>query len=90
MISISHKCNNKGDKMKDKYCVNCKYHEELGFYGSNYCVRENSGRMNEVTGEREFDCKDLCARVRNMECRGNWFEPKKSFITKLICLFKGE
>ena len=46
--------------------------------------------MNEVTGKREFDCKDLCGRVRNMECHGNWFEPKKSFMAKLICLFKGE
>lgn len=76
--------------MKENYCVNCKYHKELGFYGSNYCVRENSGRMNEVTGEMEFDCKDLCDSVRVFYCEGNWFEPKKSFMTKLICLFKGE
>ena len=50
--------------MKDNYCVNCKYHKELGFYKSDYCVRPSSGRINEVTGKKEFDCKDLCDRVR--------------------------
>ena len=74
--------------MKDNYCVNCKYHKELGFYKSDYCVRPSSGRINEVTGKKEFDCKDLCDRVRMVECKGGWFEPKKSFMDKLICLFK--
>ena len=48
------------------------------------------GRLNEVTGGRLFECKDLCGYVRTVYCQGNWFEPEKSFIDKLICLFKGE
>ena len=76
--------------MKDRYCVNCKHHKKLGLYSLNYCVRENMGRLNEVTGGRLFECKDLCGYVRTVYCQGNWFEPKKSFMDKLICLFKGE
>ena len=49
--------------MKENYCVNCKHHKKLGFYGLNYCVRENMGRLNEVTGGRLFECKDLAAML---------------------------
>ena len=79
--------------MKENYCVNCKYHKVLGCYTEDdYCLNLNVGDVvrNDVTGSIEPQARQECRTVRREICQGRWFEPKKSFMDKLVCLFKGE
>ena len=71
--------------MKENYCVNCKHCKKIGYHDVFYCCSENVV-ANRVTGKHI----DLCESTRYVGCYGNWFEPKESFMDKLICLFKGE
>ena len=40
-----------------------------------------------VSGQPEYQRNNCCITVREYYCDGDWFEPKKSFMDKLICLF---
>ena len=43
---------------------------------------------DEVTGVPDYMEENCCLTVRSYFCKGDWFESKKSFIDKLVCLFK--
>ena len=51
-------------------------------------IKDMYSGYDEVTGVPDYMKENCCITVRSYFCKGNWFEPKKSFVDKLICLFK--
>ena len=80
--------------MQVNCCANCEHRKFVGYYAYDACFAQEIKDMFEgydgVSGQPCYQKENCCITVREYYCQTNWFEPKKSFMDKLICLFKGE
>ena len=78
--------------MKLNCCANCKYRKAVSHFTYDACFSQQIKDMyrgyDEVTGVPDYMEENCCLTVRSYFCKGDWFESKKSFIDKLVCLFK--